>query len=65
MPNAKEGIVQVMLATEEKQAPAKRTVVSIENLRDRSPSSFATLNTWLLFKKVKIPDTFLQLPAVQ
>ena len=65
MPNFKEEIVQVILATEEKQAPAKRTVVSIENLRDRSPSSFATLNTRLLFKKVKIPDTSLQLPAVQ
>ena len=65
MHNVKEVIVQAMLATEEKQVPAKRAVASSENLRDKSLSSFATLNTRLLFKKVKIPDTFLRLAAVQ
>ena len=54
-----------MLATEEKKVPAKRAVASLENFKDRPLSSFATLNTRLLFKKVKVPDTFLQLSAVQ
>ena len=61
MPNVKEEIVQAMFAIEEKQVPA----VSLENFRDRSMSSFATSNTPLLFKKLKIPDTCLQLLAIQ
>ena len=65
MPNVKEEIVQAMFATKEKQVSAKRAVVTLENFRDRSLSSFATSNTRLLFKKLKIPDTFLQLPAIQ
>ena len=59
MPNVKEEIIQAMLASNEKQVPAKRVVVSSKKLRHRSLSSFGTLNAHLLFKKVKIPDTFL------
>ena len=62
MPNVKEEIVQAMLAIEEKDVPAKNATILLESL-DRSLSSFATSNTCLLFIKLKIPDSFLQLPV--
>ena len=63
-PMSKKKLYKLCLQLKNKQVPAKRAVVSLENFRDRSLSSFATSNTRLLFKKLKIPDTF-QLLAIQ
>ena len=63
MPNVKEEIVQAMLAIDEKDVSAKKAIILLESVDSRSLSSFATSNTRLLFTKLKIPDSFLQLPV--
>ena len=61
MPNVKKEIVRVMLATEEKQVPAKRAVVSLKNLRDTVIAQesenfryFSSTSCCSLFNEMKI-----------
>jgi len=65
MPSMKEEIVHAMLSTEEKDTPAKKATISPGSVSSQSLSSLATSNTRLLFKKLKLPNSFLQLPVSQ
>ena len=65
MPNIKDQMVEAILQNENKEAPAKKITVSLESLDSKTLPTFASSNTRLLFKRLKIPNSFLHLPAAQ
>ena len=63
-PNMKDEIAQAIMHNE-KEAPAKKVTLALESVGDKTLATFASSNTRSLFAKLKIPDSFLQIPAAQ
>lgn len=64
-PNVKDEIVQAMFSSKEKETPAKKATVALENIQSLSLATFVSSNTCIFFQKLKLPQAFLQLPASQ
>ena len=61
----KEEIVAMMKSNseEDKEAPKKRVTVTPGTLSTKPFASFTSPNTSLLFKRLNLPDSFLELPV--
>lgn len=64
-PIIKDRMAKAIMVAEETEIPAKRATVLLDDIHTKTLATFATANTQLLFKKLKIPYAFLHLPVAE